>query len=73
MSGDRRSQWSALPCRTPWIPGPHPKERSFDPDCSNFERAVEEFLARAPYDGLLEALRAVNVNALESPISDLGL
>jgi phenylpropionate dioxygenase-like ring-hydroxylating dioxygenase large terminal subunit len=39
---------------------------------SNFERTVDGFLAGLPYDALLGALRAVNVNPLESPIADLG-
>ncbi len=40
---------------------------------SNFERTVDGFLAGRPYEQLLPALRAVNVNPLEMPIVDLGL
>ncbi len=40
---------------------------------SNFERTVDGFLARLPYEKLLRALQAVNVNPLESPVADLGL
>jgi phenylpropionate dioxygenase-like ring-hydroxylating dioxygenase large terminal subunit len=40
---------------------------------ANFERTVDGFLAGLPYDKLLPALEAVNVNPLESPIADLGL
>jgi phenylpropionate dioxygenase-like ring-hydroxylating dioxygenase large terminal subunit len=40
---------------------------------SNFERTVDGFLAGLPYEKLFQALRAVNVNPLESPIADLGL
>ena len=40
---------------------------------SNFEQAVDGFVAGLPYDELLPALRAVNVNPIEMPISDLGL
>jgi phenylpropionate dioxygenase-like ring-hydroxylating dioxygenase large terminal subunit len=39
---------------------------------SNFERTLDGFLAGLPYDTLLPALRAVNVNPLESPVADLG-
>jgi nitrite reductase/ring-hydroxylating ferredoxin subunit len=39
---------------------------------SNFERLVDGFLAGLPYERLLPALRAVNVNPLEQPIVDLG-
>jgi phenylpropionate dioxygenase-like ring-hydroxylating dioxygenase large terminal subunit len=37
----------------------------------NFERTVDGFLAGRPYEELLPALRAVNVNPLESPIADI--
>lgn len=40
---------------------------------SNFERTVDGFLAGLPYEKLFQALQAVNVNPLESPIADLGL
>jgi len=40
---------------------------------ANVERTVDGFLAGLPYDRLLPALRAVNVNPLEMPIVDLGL
>lgn len=40
---------------------------------SNFERTVDGFLAGLPYERLFQALQAVNVNPLESPIADLGL
>ena len=40
---------------------------------SNFERTVDGFLADLPYERLFQALRAVNVNPLESPVADLGL
>ena len=39
---------------------------------SNFERTVDGFLAGLPYEQLLPALQAVNVNPLEAPIVDLG-
>ena len=39
---------------------------------SNFERTVDGFLAGLPYEKLFQALRAVNVNPLESPVADLG-
>ena len=39
---------------------------------SNFERTVDGFLAGLPYEKLFQALRAVNVNPLESPLADLG-
>ena len=38
---------------------------------SNFERTLDGFLSGAPYEKLLPALRAVNVNPLESPVADL--
>jgi hypothetical protein len=38
----------------------------------NFERMVDGFLAGLPYERLLPALRAVNVNPLEQPVADLG-
>ena len=39
---------------------------------SNFERTIDGFLAGLPYEQLLPALQAVNVNPLEQPIVDLG-
>lgn len=39
---------------------------------ANFERTVDGFLAGLPYETLLPALRAINVNPLEMPILDLG-
>ena len=39
---------------------------------SNFERTIDGFLAGLPYEQLLPALRAVNVNPFEQPIVDLG-
>jgi Rieske 2Fe-2S family protein len=39
---------------------------------SNFERLVDGFVAGLPYERLLPALEAVNVNPLESPVADLG-
>ncbi len=39
---------------------------------SNFERTVDGFLAGLPYEKLLPALRAINVNPLEMPIVDIG-
>jgi len=39
---------------------------------SNFERTVDGFLAGRPYEDLLAALQAINVNPLEQPILDLG-
>jgi phenylpropionate dioxygenase-like ring-hydroxylating dioxygenase large terminal subunit len=39
---------------------------------SNFERAVDGFLAGLPYDTLLPALRAVNDYPFDKPILDLG-
>jgi nitrite reductase/ring-hydroxylating ferredoxin subunit len=39
---------------------------------SNFERTVDGFLAGLPYERLLPALQAVNVNPLEMPIVDIG-
>ena len=38
---------------------------------SNFERTLDGFLAGLPYEKLLPALEAVNVNPLESPIADI--
>jgi phenylpropionate dioxygenase-like ring-hydroxylating dioxygenase large terminal subunit len=38
---------------------------------ANFERTVDGFLAGLPYEKLLPALEAVNVNPLESPIADI--
>jgi hypothetical protein len=40
---------------------------------SNFERTIDGFLAGLPYETLLPALRAINVNPLERPIVDLEL
>jgi phenylpropionate dioxygenase-like ring-hydroxylating dioxygenase large terminal subunit len=40
---------------------------------SNFHRTIDGFLAGLPYDQLLPALAAVNVNPLERSIVDLGL
>ena len=39
---------------------------------SNFERTIDGFLAGLPYEQLLPALQAVNVNPLDRPIVDLG-
>jgi nitrite reductase/ring-hydroxylating ferredoxin subunit len=39
---------------------------------SNFERTVDGFLAGLPYETLLPALRAINVNPLERPVVDIG-
>ena len=39
---------------------------------ANFERTLDGFLAGRPYDQLVSALRAVNVNPLEQPVVDLG-
>ncbi|MCU1452062.1 MAG: (2Fe-2S)-binding protein [Acidimicrobiales bacterium] len=39
---------------------------------ANFERTVDGFLAGRPYEQLLPALRAINLNPLERPIVDLG-
>lgn len=39
---------------------------------ANFERTVDGFLAGLPYETLLPALRAVNVNPLERPVAGLG-
>jgi phenylpropionate dioxygenase-like ring-hydroxylating dioxygenase large terminal subunit len=40
---------------------------------SNFERTIDGFLAGLPYEQLMPALRAINVNPLEQPIVDLEL
>ena len=40
---------------------------------ANFERTVDGFLAGLPHATLLPALRAVNVNPLESPLADIDL
>jgi phenylpropionate dioxygenase-like ring-hydroxylating dioxygenase large terminal subunit len=40
---------------------------------SNFERTIDGFLAGLPYERLLPALEAINLNPLERPIVDLGL
>ena len=39
---------------------------------SNFERTVDGFLAGLPYEQLLPALRAINVNPLDMPVVDIG-
>ncbi len=39
---------------------------------ANFERTVDGFLAGLPYDQLIPALRTINVNPLEMPITDMG-
>jgi phenylpropionate dioxygenase-like ring-hydroxylating dioxygenase large terminal subunit len=39
---------------------------------ANFERTVDGFLAGLPYEALLPALHAINVNPLEMPVLDLG-
>ncbi|HEV3351547.1 MAG TPA: aromatic ring-hydroxylating dioxygenase subunit alpha [Acidimicrobiales bacterium] len=39
---------------------------------SNFQRTVDGFLAGLPYEKLLPALRAVNVNPLEQPVVDIS-
>jgi len=39
---------------------------------ANLERTVDGFLAGLPYETLLPALHAINVNPLEQPILDLG-
>jgi phenylpropionate dioxygenase-like ring-hydroxylating dioxygenase large terminal subunit len=39
---------------------------------ANFERTLDGFLAGLPYERLLPALDATNVNPLESPIADIG-
>ncbi len=39
---------------------------------ANFERTVDGFLAGLPYDALLPALHAINLNPLERPVVDLG-
>jgi Rieske 2Fe-2S family protein len=39
---------------------------------ANFEKTVDGFLAGLPYDQLLRALHAINVNPLERPILDMG-
>ncbi len=40
---------------------------------SNFERTVDGFLAGLPYEKLLPALNAINLNPLERPVVDIGL
>jgi phenylpropionate dioxygenase-like ring-hydroxylating dioxygenase large terminal subunit len=40
---------------------------------SNFERAIDGFLAGLPYEQLLKALQQINLNPLERPVVDLGL
>ena len=40
---------------------------------ANFERTIDGFLAGLPYDRLLDALHAINVNPLERPVVDLGI
>ena len=39
---------------------------------ANFERTVDGFLAGLPYEELLPALHAINLNPLERPVVDLG-
>ena len=39
---------------------------------ANFQRTVDGFLAGLPYEQLLPALHAVNLNPLERPVVDLG-
>ena len=39
---------------------------------ANFERTVDGFLAALPYEKLLPALHAINLNPLERPVVDLG-
>jgi hypothetical protein len=39
---------------------------------SNFERTVDGFLAGLPYEQLLPALHAINVNPLDHPVVDIG-
>jgi phenylpropionate dioxygenase-like ring-hydroxylating dioxygenase large terminal subunit len=39
---------------------------------ANFERTVDGFLAGLPYERLLPALHAINLNPLERPVVDLG-
>jgi len=39
---------------------------------ANFEQTVDGFLAGLPYDALLPALHAINLNPLERPVVDLG-
>ncbi|MFI5040570.1 MAG: aromatic ring-hydroxylating dioxygenase subunit alpha [Acidimicrobiales bacterium] len=39
---------------------------------ANFERTVDGFLAGLPYEKLLPALHAINLNPLERPVVDLG-
>jgi Rieske 2Fe-2S family protein len=39
---------------------------------SNFERTIDGYLAGLPYEKLLPALRAVNVNPLDHPVVDIG-
>jgi Rieske 2Fe-2S family protein len=39
---------------------------------ANFERTIDGFLAGLPFERLLRALEAVNVNPLERPIVDIG-
>jgi hypothetical protein len=40
---------------------------------SNFERTVDGFLSGLPYERLVPALNAINVNPLEMPIVELDL
>lgn len=40
---------------------------------ANFERTVDGFLAGLPYDRLVKALEAINLNPLERPVLELGL
>jgi phenylpropionate dioxygenase-like ring-hydroxylating dioxygenase large terminal subunit len=39
---------------------------------ANFERTIDGFLGGLPYERLLPALRAINLNPLERPVVDLG-
>ena len=39
---------------------------------SNFERTIDGYLAGLPYEKLLPALQAINVNPLDHPVVDLG-
>jgi len=40
---------------------------------SNYQRTIDGFLAGLPYEKLLPALRAINVNPLDMPVVDIGL
>ncbi|MBV9252955.1 MAG: aromatic ring-hydroxylating dioxygenase subunit alpha, partial [Actinobacteria bacterium] len=39
----------------------------------NFHRTIDGFLRELPYEKLLPALQAVNVNPLDRPVVDLGI